>query len=213
MSQSRNQSTFPVILHNLLCQSEKLGVDNIISWDSTGAKVVVKNEAEFVSNILPIMFKQSKYESFRRQLNAYNFKREKPSPWLVYANPNFRKENPDACANIGRRYSRPASKKLFEEMEKVRLHIASDESTYQNTLTNPTEETHNDRVDETKDVLGGQPQLDDSASSVITHDSIFDEMALAIFDNAKSDGDDASATTIPWDIEVESLLHDSSWVL
>lgn len=102
--------TFPVRLHGLLTQATRLGLDNIISWHSSGKKFIIYNQKAFVERILPNIFKQSKFASFRRQMNAYGFERElNPDKtddalvsFLVYSHKHFRRDDPCACSQISR---------------------------------------------------------------------------------------------------------------
>lgn len=66
---------FPFKLHQLLEDTEKHGHESIISWSPHGRSFVVHKPKEFVAEILPTYFKQSKIGSFQRQLNLYGFRR------------------------------------------------------------------------------------------------------------------------------------------
>jgi len=66
---------FPFRLHQLLEEIESDGHASIISWLPHGRSFIVHKPKEFVSEILPNYFKQSKIGSFQRQLNLYGFKR------------------------------------------------------------------------------------------------------------------------------------------
>jgi len=66
---------FPFKLHQLLEDTEKNGHESIISWQPHGRSFVVHKPKEFVAEILPTYFKQSKIGSFQRQLNLYGFRR------------------------------------------------------------------------------------------------------------------------------------------
>jgi len=63
---------FPTKLHSLL---EENLFEDIISWQPHGRCFVVHKPDRFVKEVIPKYFKQSKLESFRRQLNAYGFTR------------------------------------------------------------------------------------------------------------------------------------------
>lgn len=63
---------FPVKLHNLL--QENLH-DKIISWQPHGRCFLLRRPKEFVTEVMPLYFKQSKLTSFQRQLNLYGFSR------------------------------------------------------------------------------------------------------------------------------------------
>lgn len=99
--------TFPFQLHALLSQAETLRLNGIISWLPTGDKFVILKPNEFAQRILPKVFRQTKFSSFKRQLNAYGFQREITSHLeldkLVYYNDNFHRDRPGACGQITRR--------------------------------------------------------------------------------------------------------------
>lgn len=104
--------TFPCRLHILLSKSLSLGFQDVISWDPQGTKFIIKNEDMFVRNILPTVFNQSSLSSFRRQLNAYGFKREKLTKKNVYVFSHnlFCRDDPSALKGIERNY--PNSKRI-----------------------------------------------------------------------------------------------------
>jgi hypothetical protein len=66
---------FPWQLHALLEAADREGFNQIVSWiDDSGFKV--HNPTLFVKHIMPRFFKrQSKYKSFLRQVNLWQFKR------------------------------------------------------------------------------------------------------------------------------------------
>lgn len=66
---------FPLKLHRLLETAEKEQVSDIVSWLPHGRAFIVRKSKEFVSQVLPKVFKQSKLTSFQRQLNLYGFRR------------------------------------------------------------------------------------------------------------------------------------------
>lgn len=104
---------FPSRLHDLLSRATKLGVDHIVSWDLTGTKFIIHDQENFVSKILSNTFRQSKFSSFRRQLNAYGFERDflpqkltdPASTCIAYVHPDFKRDNPEACEKIIRQYA------------------------------------------------------------------------------------------------------------
>ena len=72
-----NENAFPFLLHALLDDAEKHGFDDIISWVPGGKGFRIHDRDKLESRILPIYFSsQSKYRSFHRQLNMYNFVRD-----------------------------------------------------------------------------------------------------------------------------------------
>mmetsp|Transcript_3099 Transcript_3099/g.4695 ORF Transcript_3099/g.4695 Transcript_3099/m.4695 type:complete len:256 (-) Transcript_3099:14-781(-) len=113
-SKKSNRLTFPVRLHGLLTQAPKFGVDHIISWDDEGTKFLIHDQDQFNYKILPNIFRQSKFASFRRQLNAYGFERVfVPSNLKICANiayfrKGFTRDSPRACKRISRQYANQA---------------------------------------------------------------------------------------------------------
>ena len=63
---------FPVKLHCLL---EEHLHDDVISWQPHGLCFLVHKRDEFVQEVMPKYFNQSKFSSFLRQLNLYGFTR------------------------------------------------------------------------------------------------------------------------------------------
>jgi hypothetical protein len=69
---------FPMKLHRMLEGAEKLGLNEIISWNADGRSFTIFQPHVLACTIMQIYFRgQTKYESFHRQLNIYEFKREK----------------------------------------------------------------------------------------------------------------------------------------
>lgn len=105
------RANFPFRLHYLLSQASQLRIDDTLAWHPSGEKFIIYNQAKFVANILPNIFKQTKFASFRRQLNAYGFEREmnqkrslnNPNSVLVYFHKDFKKDDPVGCGRIPRR--------------------------------------------------------------------------------------------------------------
>lgn len=73
--QDMEELSFPFKLHLLLENAKKENYDHIVSWVAEGSAFKVHNKKEFVSTVLPQYFDQTKFESFRRQLNLYGFTR------------------------------------------------------------------------------------------------------------------------------------------
>jgi hypothetical protein len=100
------EKVFPLKLHFLLEQAEKEGFDHIVSWVNDGASFKVHDSKAFLEKVMPNYFSQSKYESFRRQLNLYGFRRiSKGSDMGVYYHQFFMRSEPSLCHSI----SRPAA--------------------------------------------------------------------------------------------------------
>lgn len=64
---------FPWTLHSLLQDAEKEGFDSTISWRPSGMAFKVHNREEFMTQVLPRYFRQTKFKSFVRQLNLWGF--------------------------------------------------------------------------------------------------------------------------------------------
>jgi len=67
--------SFPYKVHMMVENAEKDNYSHIVSWTKDGKAFQVHDVDAFVKSVLPLFFDQSKYESFRRQLNLYQFKR------------------------------------------------------------------------------------------------------------------------------------------
>ena len=94
---------FPYKLHEMLEEAHSKGFTHIVSWclDGTGFKVHAHDL--FLSQVMPRYFDQSKYESFRRQLNLYGFVRFAKGPNRgVYQHDLFRRDAPHQCHLIVR---------------------------------------------------------------------------------------------------------------
>mmetsp|Transcript_91707 Transcript_91707/g.137321 ORF Transcript_91707/g.137321 Transcript_91707/m.137321 type:complete len:246 (+) Transcript_91707:612-1349(+) len=70
-----SEHVFPRKLHLMLEEAEKNGFEAVVSWVEGGAAFKVHDSTKFVEEIMPTYFDQTKYESFRRQLNLYGFNR------------------------------------------------------------------------------------------------------------------------------------------
>mmetsp|Transcript_27655 Transcript_27655/g.45738 ORF Transcript_27655/g.45738 Transcript_27655/m.45738 type:complete len:292 (-) Transcript_27655:111-986(-) len=105
-----NNVLFPWKLHEMLrtCVSE--GKENIVSWLPDGDAFKVHNVPEFVGNILPSFFKQTKYKSFQRQLNLWGFERLTSGPDKgAYYHKQFLRDDPSLCRHLTRQRARKPS--------------------------------------------------------------------------------------------------------
>lgn len=73
--ESIRNNHFPLKLHAMLDHVEKEHLDYIVSWLPDGTAFKVHRPREFVSNVMPAHFSMTKYKSFLRQLNIWNFSR------------------------------------------------------------------------------------------------------------------------------------------
>ncbi|KAK8869553.1 hypothetical protein IAR55_000120 [Kwoniella newhampshirensis] len=66
------QPTFLTKLFALLEQEE---YQHIIRWDESGESIIIESPDELAEKILPVVYRQSRFASFSRQLNIYGFNR------------------------------------------------------------------------------------------------------------------------------------------
>jgi hypothetical protein len=100
----KNQHVFPWKLYKMLDEAELPGsFRHIVSWVQGGKSFKVHNTKEFVNVVMPQYFDQTKYESFRRQLNLYGFTRiVRGQHRGVYSHPLFQRGHKDWCRFITR---------------------------------------------------------------------------------------------------------------
>lgn len=66
---------FPERLFEMLEQVDLIGMAHVVSWQPHGRAFLVHRPQEFVAEVMPRFFRQSKFTSFQRQLNLYGFVR------------------------------------------------------------------------------------------------------------------------------------------
>ncbi|KAG7373613.1 HSF-type DNA-binding protein [Nitzschia inconspicua] len=95
---------FPWKLHKLLEHAEKEGYQDIISWEPDGKSFRVHKPIQFCESILGKFFRQSKYESFTRQLYIYGFSKvEGKGPSTGgFRHPQFLRDNRNLTLTLGR---------------------------------------------------------------------------------------------------------------
>lgn len=71
---------FPEKLHFMLSRMDQEGTSKIVAWQPHGRCFIVQKPKEFVEEIMPRFFKQTKLTSFQRQLNLYGFSRLTAGP-------------------------------------------------------------------------------------------------------------------------------------
>jgi len=93
---------FPGKLHDMLCYVESQGMQSIISWNFDGRSFMI-HDPEKLLTILPIFFEQTKYRSFRRQLNMWHFERILDGPNRdSFHHPFFLRGNKGLCVHMSR---------------------------------------------------------------------------------------------------------------
>jgi hypothetical protein len=90
---SSSEQSFPWKLHLMLAHAEKKKYHNFISW--------VKDGSAFIEKVMPIYFVQTKFKSFRWQLNLYGFTpMSHGEDHSVTLHPSFVKGAQCLCENI-----------------------------------------------------------------------------------------------------------------
>jgi hypothetical protein len=96
--------SFPFKLHLMLDNAERENYSHIVSWVNGGTAFKVHDTKAFVDTVMTNYFDQSKYESFRRQLNLYQFKRvAKGDDRGVISHPNLIQGSRHLCKDITRK--------------------------------------------------------------------------------------------------------------
>lgn len=84
---------------------ESQGLESIISWVLNGRGFIVHDPDRLVG-ILPLFFSQTKYRSFRRQLNMWHFERIEKGPSKgAFMHPYFVRGNKELCSLMSRHIS------------------------------------------------------------------------------------------------------------
>jgi hypothetical protein len=100
---SESEPSFPWKLHDMLEAAESNSFSHIVSWEPDGLSFKVHRSDEFVTKIMPLYFDQTKYESFRKQLNLYNFSRvARGSNIGMLSHASFVKEDRSLCKEVKR---------------------------------------------------------------------------------------------------------------
>lgn len=94
---------FPEKLQRMLQEVEEEGLSDVVSFYSHGRAFGVHDMDRFVSEVMPKYFKQSKWNSFARQLNLYGFIRITSGPDAGgYYHELFLKGRPNLCLHMRR---------------------------------------------------------------------------------------------------------------
>lgn len=70
---SKTETHFACVLHRMLNEAEANGNDSIVGWNGDGLSFKVHDREKLMTEILPRYFQLTKYKSFARQLNLWNF--------------------------------------------------------------------------------------------------------------------------------------------
>jgi hypothetical protein len=71
------EKSVPKFLRKVYYMLENNEHSEYVSWSNDGTALVVKKPTEFSDSVLPCYFKHNNLASFVRQLNMYNFKKNK----------------------------------------------------------------------------------------------------------------------------------------
>ncbi len=72
-SDGKPERRFPWILHRVLEDAEQDHRQDVVAWTPTGNAFIVRKRDDFMKEILPRYFRQTKFKSFVRQLNLWGF--------------------------------------------------------------------------------------------------------------------------------------------
>jgi hypothetical protein len=75
MDTDKTECSFPYRVYHMLEEAPKAGFDDVVSWLPDGSGFAVHNQDEFVKRIVGMFFTHTKWKSFLKQLNLYNFHR------------------------------------------------------------------------------------------------------------------------------------------
>lgn len=107
-SHGKASNIFPWKLHLMLDYAREEGLEYIVSWVDDGRAFKVHDSNAFVAQIMPNYFDQTKFESFRRQLNLYGFTRvAKGKNRGVISHPYFQRNARHLCHQIVRKNALP----------------------------------------------------------------------------------------------------------
>mmetsp|Transcript_15763 Transcript_15763/g.25540 ORF Transcript_15763/g.25540 Transcript_15763/m.25540 type:complete len:549 (-) Transcript_15763:327-1973(-) len=72
-SNANTSEQFPYKLHRILTQAQQEGFDDIITWSPHGKSFRIFSKERFVEEVMPKFFDATKYKSFQRSLNLWQF--------------------------------------------------------------------------------------------------------------------------------------------
>ena len=123
------RNIFPQRVYEMLEDIDKreTHLTNIISWLPCGLNFVIPKPDAFVSEVLPLYFRdQTKLESFRRQLNNYGFRRpplSKRSDGCIYYHENFQRDQPLLLPHVVLKTAKPPRNTSLSLSHSAFLHM------------------------------------------------------------------------------------------
>jgi len=192
---------FPWKLQEMLESSSDFGNDDIVSWLPHGNAFKVHDVQEFVTGILPLHFKQTKYKSFQRQLNLWGFKRIEKGPERgAYYHEEFKRSEPHRCWGIRRHQPR---KRRSSETGKggTTSDAKTDDTTMSSSSEPPDAMVHRVRTVSEGSLVEDGSHSDDSMESLelaefegftfhLLEEDRYDELSKTILDSILSDADE-----------------------
>jgi hypothetical protein len=97
-------SPFPMVLHDMLNRAKSENFEHIVSWQPHGRCFLVHKQQQFVKDVMPMFFRQTRFSSFQRQLSLYGFLRltQKNEDYSAYYNEFFLRGMPHLCVYMQR---------------------------------------------------------------------------------------------------------------
>ena len=124
---------FPDKLHRILESHE---FDEFISWQPNGRSFILHDVQGFVTSVMPIFFKQTKFRSFQRQLNLYEFKRISFGSSIGgYYHPKFLRNRPELCKEMTRVAVKSQSKSALRHVRNRSHEVTPRKADIQSTYT------------------------------------------------------------------------------
>ena len=119
---SSARTNFPVMLHAMLTLADMSGYAHICAWEPHGRAFSVHDREAFVEQVLPLYFRQKRFESIQRQLNLYGFERvslQQSNPHNspgAYYHAMFLRTRHDLCGSIQRSTEKDRDRKTSRIM-------------------------------------------------------------------------------------------------
>jgi hypothetical protein len=143
----RSACHFPWKLHQMLEDAEIEGTTSIVSWLSDNKSFKVHKQEEFVGQIMPRYFDQTKYKSFQRQLNMWCFQRITGGPnWGAYGHELFIRQCTSLCFEM-KRIRRTGVQTRAPKMAKKTISENPQSSSYHDQMSSLVEKEAKDLED------------------------------------------------------------------
>jgi len=97
-----HKENFPSVIHRMISEAEQEGFSAIVTWCPHGRAFVIRNENKFVKQVLGRYCRQTKFNSFRRQMNLYGFAKLSRVDPGAYYHPLFLRGHRNLCKYMQR---------------------------------------------------------------------------------------------------------------